>query len=276
MAVSASDIKFLLSGGVANTDPNKSIGGAASTQVLIGSLNNLFSNLTEAQTATGYTDYRCLYIENSNGTDSFNNVKSYIESQVTEGASVLIGSYDATEKQRLTLTDAPITGGTITLTYNGVNTAAIAWGGDKDVFRVNMQNALNALSTLSGISIPSISVVTTSTTTYYLDIFFQGNNDNRSHPLLEVFDLSLTGCNQALFSRITEGGPVNRVADQLDFATDTPNNVIFDDYIDSDPFVIGTLNAGDNVPIWIKRITPLNAETVANDGLVLRINGSPI
>lgn len=69
MTIAAGDIKFYLSGGSGNTDPNASLGGAISTTEVSGTpLNNLFDNLSGAETLAGDTEYRCFYVKNTHGS----------------------------------------------------------------------------------------------------------------------------------------------------------------------------------------------------------------
>jgi len=274
MAILPSDIKLLLSGGTHNSEPANSIGGEASYQPIVGTMNNLFDNVLEDESEEGHTDYRCFYISNEHETDSFYTMLVYIVTQVPSGATIHIGTYLDTEIQRLTLRGDEITGGSLTLDFGEETTGAISWGGDKEVFRINLQNALNALSALGGVNVPDISYVPGSEDVYYLDVYFEGVDDNRTHPLLEVADLSLTGCDTAEIARIAFGGPVNTVASKLDFDTIAPNGVDFDAYDEGTPLTIGDLHAGDQVPIWVKRYTPAGSESLANDGFTLRIRGA--
>ena len=71
MAVQATDIKFYLSGGVGNSDPNAALGGIKSTtEITTATLENLFDNVSSADASAGETNYRCLYVENTNGSDT--------------------------------------------------------------------------------------------------------------------------------------------------------------------------------------------------------------
>lgn len=71
MAVVAGDIKFYHSGGAANSDPNASLGGVqSSVEITDATLENLFDNVSSADAASGETNYRCLYVENTNGVDT--------------------------------------------------------------------------------------------------------------------------------------------------------------------------------------------------------------
>lgn len=82
MAVIASDVKFYLSGGAANADPNASDGGAISaTEVSGTALNNLFDNVTDAEAVAGATEYRCFYVKNTNATDTLNVAAIFVQSE---------------------------------------------------------------------------------------------------------------------------------------------------------------------------------------------------
>ena len=68
MPIASSDIKFHLSGGAVNADPNAALSGAISTtQVVDATVANLFDNVSGAETAAGDTGYRCFYVKNNHG-----------------------------------------------------------------------------------------------------------------------------------------------------------------------------------------------------------------
>lgn len=97
MAVIASDLKFYLSGGSSNTDPDASLGGEISASVITSdTLNNLFDNVTPAELLAGSIEYRCLYLKNTNATDSISDVAIWVESQTSsEDTSIDIQLDDA-------------------------------------------------------------------------------------------------------------------------------------------------------------------------------------
>ena len=64
MAISATDIKFFLSGGTSNTDGDASLGGAISTTQASSSANALFDIVSGNEAAAGSTEYRCIYVKN--------------------------------------------------------------------------------------------------------------------------------------------------------------------------------------------------------------------
>lgn len=82
MTVVTADILLKLSGGSSNADPNGALGGAKSSVSVSTSvpLNNLFDNVSDAEAVAGDTEYRCVYIVNTNGTDTLNLASVYITS----------------------------------------------------------------------------------------------------------------------------------------------------------------------------------------------------
>lgn len=92
MTISADQIQFFLSGGSINTDPNSSVGGGISTTPVLGTLNNLFRDVSSAQAASGLTDYRCVYIKNASLADSLYEAEVYVYSQTSGGSGVTIGT----------------------------------------------------------------------------------------------------------------------------------------------------------------------------------------
>lgn len=67
MAIVASDLKFYLSGGGSNADPNASLGGAISS---VQASSNLFDDIGTAEAAAGESEYRAIFIKNTNVTDT--------------------------------------------------------------------------------------------------------------------------------------------------------------------------------------------------------------
>jgi hypothetical protein len=85
--ITTSDIKYYLSGGATNTDPNASLGGAISTTELVDdTLHNLFAKVGAAEALAGSTKYRALYVKNENASSlTFQDIVAYISSQTTSG-----------------------------------------------------------------------------------------------------------------------------------------------------------------------------------------------
>lgn len=80
MPVTAYDIRFYLSGGSTNTDPNLSLGGPISqTEIVSGQLNNLFDDVSAVESGAGDVEYRCLYIKNTHSVSSLVNARIWID-----------------------------------------------------------------------------------------------------------------------------------------------------------------------------------------------------
>lgn len=76
MAITTADIHYRLSGGAANTDPLLSLGGARSTTTDAGA--TLFPDVTGAQSTSGITQYRGVYVSNEHGSLTYQAVKVWI------------------------------------------------------------------------------------------------------------------------------------------------------------------------------------------------------
>jgi hypothetical protein len=88
MPIVAADIQLRLSGGGGNTDPNASLGGAkSSTQMTAASLHNMFDVVSGAESTSGDTEYRCVYIHNNHGTLTLQNAVVWIETQTPSASS---------------------------------------------------------------------------------------------------------------------------------------------------------------------------------------------
>lgn len=92
MPIAPTDIKFYLSGGADNTDPDASLGGIiSSTAVVDDTLNNLFDDVTGAEHAAGDINYRCIYVKNDSA-ETAENVKIYIDTNTpAEDDTINIG-----------------------------------------------------------------------------------------------------------------------------------------------------------------------------------------
>ncbi|NOJ28233.1 MAG: hypothetical protein DA330_09515 [Nitrososphaera sp.] len=90
MPIVAGDIDFHLSGGAGNTDPNAALGGAISTtQLTDNTLNNLWDDVSGAESSAGDTEYRCIYVKNAHGTLTLQSAKIWIETNTTSPANAM-------------------------------------------------------------------------------------------------------------------------------------------------------------------------------------------
>jgi len=91
MPILTTDIVFRLSGGSANTSPVASLGGAMSTAgggvIATGVANNLWDDVTGAQSAAGVVEHRAFYVTNTNATITWQNVVFWIDVQVATDAA---------------------------------------------------------------------------------------------------------------------------------------------------------------------------------------------
>lgn len=88
MAVVAGDMKWYLSGGSGNTDPNASLGGAISTtQVTDNTLRNLFDDVSSGEALAGDIEYRCAYLKNTNGSSTLSSVVIWISSNTPNAST---------------------------------------------------------------------------------------------------------------------------------------------------------------------------------------------
>jgi len=76
MPIISTDIKYRLSGGAVNTDPNASLGGAkSSTDAPL----NYFDDVSSGEAASGDVEYRCLYVHNNHGSLTLQNAVIWIQ-----------------------------------------------------------------------------------------------------------------------------------------------------------------------------------------------------
>ncbi len=93
MPIVAADIVFRYSGGASNTAAGSSLGGIMST-VAGGVIddnvaNDLFDNVSSAESAAGDTEYRGFYIENTHGTLALQTARVYVSADTTSATEEL-------------------------------------------------------------------------------------------------------------------------------------------------------------------------------------------
>ncbi len=95
MPIVSGDIKYYLSGGAGNSDPNAALGGAiSSTEVSGTALNNIFDNVSGDESGPGDTEYRGIYVKNTHGSLTLQAAKLWLESEVGSGATISIALAD--------------------------------------------------------------------------------------------------------------------------------------------------------------------------------------
>lgn len=88
MAILTTDIVYRLSGGAANADPNASIGGAMSSNVMPSAI---FDDVTSGQASAGDTNYRCVYVRNGHGSLTLVSAVLWIATNTT-GSRISVGA----------------------------------------------------------------------------------------------------------------------------------------------------------------------------------------
>jgi hypothetical protein len=82
--ITTTDIEYRLSGGAANTSPAASLGGAMSTAgggvITSGGANNLWDDVSGAESSAGDTEYRGFYVKNNHGSLTWQSVFVWIDS----------------------------------------------------------------------------------------------------------------------------------------------------------------------------------------------------
>jgi len=110
MAIVAGDIDFRLSGGASNSDPDASLGGVkSSVEIVDATVENLFDNVTGAESTSGDTEYRCFYVHNSHGTLALQSAKVFINTDTPStdsDAEIALGSSPVNGVERVMGTES--------------------------------------------------------------------------------------------------------------------------------------------------------------------------
>lgn len=81
MPILQAELKYYLSGGPAGSTPAASIGGQISTTEIGAGLHNLFDAVSSAEAAAGESEYRCVYLKNTNGTITLENAIAWLSAE---------------------------------------------------------------------------------------------------------------------------------------------------------------------------------------------------
>lgn len=271
-----SDLIFVYSGGQVNHDASLSIGGDASVYEIVGSFNNLFSDVTPSQASSGYTDYRAFYIFNNHPTDTVYNMKIYIVEDATGGSNIQVGIDSRDELQNITI-DQNITSGNFRIQYepnnpNGAGAVTVNYDPDLSVWASNLENALNGIRDLKDVSVTGSALSEGAS----FDVLFTGQDGKRSQSILAITQNNLNPPSTINVSRQVSGKPINSVATSLDVVTTPPTGVSFSFPTSSSPIILPKLREGEGFAVWLKRITTSNSTALENDGFVLRVSVEPI
>jgi hypothetical protein len=259
-------INLVYSGGLNNSAPSDSIGGPPSSNFIIGSANNLFSDVSREDSGSGVIDYRCFYITNdSQNGESLYQTSIYVQSEYNSQSSVQIGISRRSEVQVLSLLSTP-TSGSFKLNINGLITSPILWSSDSNIFQNNIKSAINDLN--------GIEVLVQRTFLNNYEISFIGESNNRNYELITASENTLFPLTLIQLEKTTEGQPVNSIAPRIFNSKSPPFNVIFLQTNFNNRIFIGDMNPGDIVPIWIRRYTYAEVSADQLNGFNLRITGN--
>lgn len=264
-------LTYVLSGGVVNQDPDNALGGPPSSTIIDDITNNLFADVTGAQTNTGFVDYRCYYVFNDND-DDYVDMQIWIQSQEAQGSSCELGVVTRNEKQDLTFVN--VSGGDFTLSVDGSVTDTISFTFDPDLMAAALQVGIRGLGNGAGC------LVTSQGGNVYR-VEFAGINANTAYPMMTIGTNALLP-DQPLdpvgitFTRNQGGSPVNSVAPDTGSVQTPPTGISFSEPDNDSPIVIGTVRSGDGFPVWIKRTTDLETEAIQNDGITVKVKGDRV
>lgn len=280
MTTSADDISIVLSGGSTNINANNSLGGNPSSSPITDAvLNNLFDDISTAESDAGNEDYRCIYVFNDGDTTIYS-VKVWIFEDFEDGSAMELGIENRNEAQRITIAGGTVTGGTFDLIYNDANITS-TYRSDLAQWASELQDAIEGM--LNGDGDPyfkevGVTAQTGSGGSIFFDVRWTGSDAKRSFDDFTIDNNTLTplGTITATQSTVVQGAPVNAISVEINVETTPPGGVGFLVPTASAPITIPRLDPNDGFPLWIKRITSAGSAAKENDGLVLRISAQSL
>lgn len=269
MAISSSDLIFFYSKGPSgnNIGPASSLGGDITDNPI--TTDKLFDNVTKEQISSGLVDYRCIYLKNNNPSDIISNlnlsITEYLPSRIEFG-------FERISVLNITGSITNASGDGLKVTYVYKTTGLPVLAGQK----INVTNISPLSYKFSGIvstatSTPS-GTITESGVTYKIYSFTVESS---------VTDAYISGgsYSQKAVKTLTSSqypkGPVIPVGQTATTAiivnkTTAPTNVSFLDSTYS--YVISSLEPGEVIAIWIKRIITPGVAPKDNDGFAINIS----
>jgi hypothetical protein len=270
MPLLASDIVYVLSGGVGNLDASTSTGGEPSAIPIPTGINNLFDDVTPDQSVAGFVDYRCIYVFNDSGDQTFHDVVVYVPSETPSGASILIGLPTTNEVQTVTVSGTySSSGGNFVLTYETTN-FTVPQSPDFPTWVAAFQAAMRGVPTLEDVTVSG----QVFTLAKVFSITYLGEAGRRSQPLLTLNNNNLGGSSIITFGRSMGGTPINQVTPDTGSVTVAPSGVNFTSPTSTNPIFLGSIRPLEGFPIWVKRMVEPGAAPLALDSFKLRVSGS--
>lgn len=265
-------LTIVLSGGLDNTDPQASLGGPPSPSPLTVGINNLFSDLTESQLATGYVDYKCCYLFNDAADDDYDKLKIWIESETSGGSNCLLGLKTANENQTLTFVN--VQDGTFTLRLDSHETNAITFDHNPVILAGNIQSGLRGLPNARN-------VVVTQIVGFSFLLAWTGLEGNKKYPLVVMRQNNLGRDNPLLpasvnFEETQPGSPINAIAPDIGNSTTPPTGIEFVETSSTFPLTVGLVKPSEGFSFWIRRTTDKGTTFLASDSIVFMARGDRV
>lgn len=277
MALTNGDIKIFMSGGISNSDPDSCLGGDISTTYFMGS--RLFDSVTAAQNAAGYVDYRCVYINNISSVDTLYDAQVFISTEVSGGASVMLGIEQNNERQDIYITNAASVGsGNFVMNfYDYFTDNYIQFTVTHDLsisnWALNFQNAIKAIDGLGDVTVSGSYIGTTA----YFTLNFSGSSQKRYFESLELVSLSqeFLDVNASLsVQKIVDGGPKLKSANEIPSEVTVPANIVFVSTSSTSTISVGDLKPTEYFAVWIKRTVVSGVNPIEGDGFTIKIKGT--
>lgn len=277
MPINSNEIYFVYSGSGTNANPSLSLGGEPGEII---TTNAIFDNVSAIEGEEGVTDYRCCYLVNDSLDYNLNNFSiTATKDDPTLGASdvqVSIGFLLREEVQVLTISDyASITSAVIGITYTHAVypaksfTITISGGIDSGVISDIKDQIYSNLMSLENYAVETEITDEINGSDLLFKISFSGFSKNKSHNLLGV---TTAPTDFATISKTVVGSPINTVPDEIANELLAPAGVIFS----NSGLIVGDLEPGDIVPIWLKRKIPAGSRAVTKDGFTLKAKGQAV
>lgn len=282
MPITTEDIVYTFSGGNENIDPLLSLGGDRSLFPVVGT--TIFNDIKQADATSGYTDYRCIYVNNYSSTSTLYEAKIYFNSQVDNGATMYLGFEFLNERQDLKITKYDtITSGTFNINYtyidNSGNVVTQSFPVTYDPVFTNMassiQSSLNGILNLQDVTVSVNDSIALKEVSFQIE--FNGAAGYRFHDLMFVSNVVFYGLTGSLtITRVVAGSPINRIADEIDNILNNPVGVTFQNYTKDSVASVGELRPLDFFPVWMKRVCPAGTSPIEGDGGIIRVYGGII
>jgi hypothetical protein len=291
VTTSADNISIVLSGGQSNTNPDKSLGGEPSPhQIVDSSLNNLFNDVSTDQSTVGIEDYRCIYFFND-GETSIWNLKLWLNQGTASGADVEIGFENRNEIQRIIISNN-VSGGYLDLSYEEYtfksyyNANIGLWAESLQSDMMNLTKTGNEDYFFKNLTVTG----TQSSNSIIFDVKWQGKDANRNfakfivktsptdgNQLTTVVDENdVLGLVDVSITVLSEGSPINTIANEIGVSTTPPGAIYFLSHIESDPLVLPRLDPTETFPLWIKRTILSGTTAKEGDNFVLLMSAESL